>query len=218
MLLRQLSILKSLLLVCCAVALCGCRLTPGDKLEASLRQQEASIRSLEQQLTKAQQQLRDQENELQTLRQLGEESPFQVASSSRALESMAAWGAVKKLRIHPLASGVLRDETGQWSVSVIVQPVDVDGETLKVAGDLSIQVQQPGEEILLAGREFSSLQSRSLWSNGLVARGFQIELPVDAEASKGMQPGQEVLVTVTFKLGPEREFVGTQLLKTPAEP
>ena len=206
-----------LLLAAGVTLLPGCSLLPHDQLEANLRQSESSVRDLEQQLATAHDQLRDQEQEIQLLREPSADSPFRNASTSKALESELAWGAVSQLRIHSLASGILREEDGQLFVSAIVQPLDGDAEVLKVSGELQIQVQLPGKPELLADKSLSSLESRTAWSNGLVARGFQVRLPIAADVAKQLDSADEILVTATLSLAKDRQFQGTALLRMPQE-
>jgi len=207
----------SLLLAASITLLPGCNLLPHDQLEANLRQSESSVRNLEQQLATARGQLRDQEREIQLLREPSADSPFRHASSSKGMESELAWGAVSQLRIHSLASGVLREEDGQLFVSAIIQPLDQDAEVLKVAGDLKIQVQLPGKPELLSDKSLSSLDSRNAWSNGLVARGFQVRLPISADVVQKLEPADEVLVTATLSLAKDRQYQATAILRVPQE-
>jgi len=194
--------------------LSGCSLAKRDQLEASLREGEASIRNLEQKLTVAERQLRDQESELQVLRNPVEGTSFHNVSSSRSLEAEVAWGSVEQIRVHALASGILKTEAGM-TVNVVIQPMDGDGEVLKVAGDLTLKVQSPGETTLLAEVSHTALESRSAWSNGIVARGFQLLVKLPQEAAEQLPPNAEVLVTATLRLNEAREFKATQLMRVP---
>ena len=193
----------------------GCSLTGRDRLESRLRQHEAGIRELERQLATAGKQLRDQEDELLALQQAANESSIHMASSSKSLETAVAWGSVRKLRIHSLASGVLRSGDDKLAVNVIVQPLDGDGEVVKVAGELSIRLQRPGETSLLAETALTSLESRSAWSNGFVARGFQLEIPLQLDAAATPQPNSEILLTAALQLGDDRRFTTSKLLRVP---
>lgn len=195
--------------------LSGCSLAKRDQIEAGLRKSEASIRHLEQKLAIAESQLLDQESELQVLRDTPDEAPFHRASSSRALEAEVAWGSVKQIRVHALASGVLRLESGGLKVNAVIQPLDSDGEVLKVAGDLDIKVQIPGETAFLAEIVHTALESRNAWSNGIVARGFQFQIELPQEAAEQLQPDAEVLVTANLRLDETREFKATQLMRVP---
>lgn len=194
--------------------LAGCGVSNRHRLEASLRHNESSIRDLKQELASAKQQLRDQEDELGAIKQSSQDSQFHTASSGRALETQIAWGAVDKIRIHSLTSGILRTD-GELNINVVIQPLDRDGEVVKVAGDLLIQVQQPGKASLLAETTVSSLESRSVWSNGIVARGFQVEIPLPDSTSGALEPDQELLVTATLNLSKDRQYQATKLLKIP---
>lgn len=193
----------------------GCTSTGRDRLESTLRRREAGIRELERQLAAAEKQLRDQENELLALQQVSGDSSFRMASSAATLETAAAWGSVRKLRIHTLASGILRTEDDELTVSVIVQPLDDDGEVVKVAGLLSLRLQLPGETSLLAETTVTTLESRSAWSSGLIARGFRIEIPLDENAAEQSLPGREILATATLDLGDDRHFTTSRLLRVP---
>jgi hypothetical protein len=195
--------------------LAGCSLTGQHRLEASLRQSETSIRQLEQELATAKRQLHDQEDELQALKTPTTESPFHSASSSRTLEAAVAWGAVNQLRVHSLASGILRADDGGLAVNLIVQPLDRDGEVVKVAGELTIQLQRPGKTTLLAETTVTPLESRSAWTNGIIARGFQVEMPLPKAADTSLEPDSKVLVTATLNLGHDRQFQATHLVRVP---
>ena len=107
-----------------------------DRLESSLRQHEAGIRALERQLATARKQLRDQEDELPALKQTKHESSIHMAASSKTLETAVAWGSIRKLRIHSLASGVLKSADDKLVVSVVVQPLDGDGEVGRAGKDV----------------------------------------------------------------------------------
>ena len=125
--------------------ICGCSLSSQARLEASLRHNENKIRGLQQQLTSAKQQLRDQENELLALKQSPGGNRVHTASSSRAVETIVAWGVVTSLEIHSLTSGILGTPDGGRIVNLVLQPVDGNGEVVKVAGELEIRVQLPGK-------------------------------------------------------------------------
>ncbi len=194
--------------------LSGCSLARQDQLEASLRKSEASIRQLEQKLIVAERQLRDQESELQVLRESPDGSAFHNVSSARSLETEVAWGSVQEIRVHTLASGILKTTEG-FTVNAVIQPLDADGEVLKVAGELTLKVQSPGETSLMAEVSQTALESRSAWSNGLVARGFQFQIQLPLEAAEQLQSNDELLVTAALRLNESREFKATQLLRVP---
>ncbi len=191
--------------------LAGCSLTGRERLEASLRRHEASIRDLTQQLSDQQQLLCDQENELQVLQQPWIASPFHSTTSSRNLESVVAWGSVHQLRIHSLASGVLRSSDDELTLNAVIQPIDRDREVIKVAGELTIEVRRPGDASLLAEKHMTSLESRSAWNNGMIARGFQVAIPLDPH----LQLNNRVLVTATLNLDGDRSFEATRLIRVP---
>ena len=191
----------------------GCSLNDRARLEARLRQHEVSIRDLKQQLVRQQRLLREQENELQVLKQPPSGLQIHTAASSITLESKLAWGSVDQLRIHALASGVLRSSDNELTLTAVVQPIDHDREAIKVAGELTIEVQRPGDTTLLAEKLMTSLESRGAWNNGMIARGFQVEIPLDPN----LPPNSRVLVTATLVLDGDRSFEATRLLRVPGQ-
>lgn len=201
-----------LVLIAGLTFLSGCSLSGQQQLESSLRQSQASVRDLKHQLAEANSLLKDQEAELQALRQPQQDSPFHSASSARVLETDIAWGAVEQLRVHTLASGVLREDDGSLTAHLVIQPLDHDGEVVKVAGELSIRLQQPGAAALLEEKSLTALEGRRAWTSGIVARGFQVRLPLDGVT---LESGDEILVTATLDLGQDRDFTATELLPIP---
>lgn len=196
--------------------LAGCSLSDRHQLESSLRQSESSIRRLERELSSARQQLHDQENELQALKEEAGGPGMHTASSSRPLETEVAWGAVDRLRIHQLASGILSESDGRLTLNLTIQPLDEDGEVVKVSGELLIRVQQPGEPELLSERTLTPLESRDAWASGIVARGYQLEVPLPENLSGVDDPNAQLLVTAQLSLGRDRKFKTTQLIRMPS--
>ncbi|MCH2200540.1 MAG: hypothetical protein MK102_01110 [Fuerstiella sp.] len=196
----------------------GCSLSGQERLESILRQREASLRDLGQQLEAARKKLQDQEDELQALHQLKGESEFQMASSPRTLETAVAWGAVRELRIHSLTSGLVGSDNEQ-RVSITVQPLDRDGDVVKIAGELSVRLQLPGETSILAEAELTSLESRSAWNRGLLARGFRVEIPLKntSPSFASLKPGSEIIVSATLNVDDDRRFSATHLLRVPQQ-
>jgi hypothetical protein len=192
----------------------GCSLSGQERLESTLRQREASLRDLGQQLKAAGKKLQDQEEELLALRQLKGESEFRMASSPQTLETAVAWGAIRELRIHSLTSGVVRSDN-ELSVSIILQPLDRDGDIVKIAGELSVRLQLPGETSILAEAVLTSLESRSAWNTGFLARGFRVEIPLENVPAASLKPDSEILVSATLNVGDDRRFSATHLLRVP---
>lgn len=192
-------------------------------LERQMRDREATIRSLEQQLTHSEKLLADQDQELVALRDNQQDSaagPVRPASSGTAVasteETQVAWGSVKSLRIHTLTSGLM-PASGQDGrrMNVVLQPLDDDGELVKVAGQLQIYlatVQPDGKTVPLAEKNYSLTDSRRLWSRGLVSSGFHAQLPISAEDWQTAAGTDQLLVTATLQLGPDRVFKTSELL------
>ena len=196
---------------------CGCSLTSQEQPEAVLRRNELTIRNLQRELDFANEQLRDQERELLALKREPKDPRFRAASSVRAAETMVAWGIVSALRLHKLTSGILNTPGGGHELHAVLQPVDGNGEVVKVAGELRLGVQHPGHTRMLAELNITPLESRHLWSTGLIARGFYVQIPFESEVAADLMPGDRVIVSATLDLGDGRRFETTELLTVRGE-
>ena len=139
------------------------------------------------------------------------ESDSPVMQASASSEVQAAWASVASIQIHPLLSGLLIDDS-EPTVNLIVQPLDSDGEVVKVAGELTItiaSVDSSGESQRLTRQQFTISDSRSLWSRSLVASGFHLKITLP-EAPETLT---ELLATVELNLGVDRSYTDSQLLR-----
>lgn len=195
----------------------GCSLSGQQRLESTLREREVSLRDLAQELEAAKKTLQNQEQELLALRQIKGDSEFQMASSSSTLETAVAWGSIKELRIHALTSGVVGVDD-ELSVSIILQPLDGDGDVVKIAGELSVRLQLPGETSILAEAQLTSLESRSAWHTGLLVRGFRVEIPLENVPAASLKPGSQIVASAILNVGDDRRFRATHLLHVPKQP
>lgn len=183
------------------VVLSGCRTSPElTALQQESRRQQNHIRTLEDRLQDSEEQLVSQDLELQTLRDNQSAPAIRGVSLSRnsgsAVEQASLWASVRSVRIHRLTSGLYEFE-GERRLRIVVQPLDSDGEVIKVPGALKIQVSLPDGEVVT--EQWSLTESRSLWQWNLVASGFALEIPMAETAA-------EVQARVTFRLAKEREF------------
>jgi hypothetical protein len=65
-------------------------------------------------------------------------------------------------------------------------PVDADGDLVKLSGRLEIEIldlARSGEEQRLGQWSYTPEQTRELWHSGLLAAGYQVELPLPAAPS-----------------------------------
>ena len=131
-------------------------------------------------------------------------------------QTQVAWGSVESLKIHTLTSGLM-PASGQNSrlMNVVLQPLDDEGELVKVAGQLQVHVaavQPDGKTIALASENYSITESRRLWSRGLVSSGFYVQLRISAEDWQKSTGSNQLLVTATLELGRDRIYKTSQLL------
>ncbi|MEQ9411372.1 MAG: hypothetical protein RIK87_26900 [Fuerstiella sp.] len=215
-------------ILCAAAAvLCGCLMPTGCALngnrvalESQLREREATIRDLQTEVAETERLLADQDREIQVLRNTAVQKPLNrggVSTVSSSVETRTAWGSVTSLRIHRLTSGIVRDEDGQpTQVNVVVQPLDQDGELVKVAGGLQVTVSQvtaDGEPVRLISRKFTMTESRSLWTRGLVSSGFHIQLPLPvADGVSDDATTRKLLISTTLTLNSERSYSTSELI------
>ena len=167
-----LAVLASLLPVGCAghgnVAL----------LEDELRQREGMIAELDEQVVTLRKELQTTNYELVTLRtQL--KSP---GKQSLVAEQAATLAKVEKVAFHTLlTSGFNADETpGDDSLSVLLQPLDGDGDLLKLGGSIELELFDytlPTDRQRIGHWTFGPDDVRQAWHRGLMASGYLFELP-----------------------------------------
>lgn len=215
---------QHVLLLCVLIPVVGCQLQPQHAaLERQMREREATIRNLEQRLANNEKLLADQDQELAALRnrssQAADNSIHSVSSArdvASAEETQVAWGSVDSLKIHTLTSGLM-PASGQSGrlMNVVLQPLDDEGELVKVAGKLQVHiaaVQADGKTVALAGEDYSITDSRRLWNRGLVSSGFHVQLEILAEDWQQLTDTDQLLVTATLELAADRIFRTSELL------
>ena len=114
--------------------------------------------------------------------------------------------------IHRLTSGLVSDSE-RTEINVVIQPLDDDGELVKVAGQLKVTaavVNSDGAPTVVAVREITMTESRKLWTRTLVSSGFHVQLT----ASDAIQPDTNVVLSAVLSLGQGRTFSTSEVIQT----
>lgn len=189
-------------------------------LESQLRDHEATIRELQADVEQAETLLAEQDRELRVARTSATKSRSgniiaagKTSAVPFASEAELAWGSVRSLQLHQLTSGLLPSaEKGGSELNLIWQPLDEDGEVVKVAGDLEVHASTVGADGVtqeIATREYSITDSRLLWSRGLVSSGFHVTLPIPTPPTTT----DHVLVSAVLNLGPDRNYKASAVIR-----
>lgn len=218
------TLLVSLLTVCAAFS--GCAMNSEKlALENELRDKEQTIRTLQKEVASKEQLLKDQDRELLALRNANTSSPFDTtdnkvlkASASEMIKA-SNWGGVRRLRIHRLTTGVIRDKaSGGVVLNLVIQPLDEDQELVKIAGALTVtvsSVNSQGAPQPVVTETYSITDSRKLWTRGLVSSGFHIRLPLpDSTVSEpdASNSDAKLLVSVTLDAGTDQKLNTAELI------
>lgn len=211
------------LILSLAVSVAGCA---SDRervaLESELRGQESRIRDLEKSLSESNTLIKDQDAELTALRNArtpGTNKPgsgtttARLVSASTPAERLAAWGSVRGIQIHRLTSGVVPSEdTESSTINVVIQPVDEDGDLVKVAGKLRVtaNLKQNGETgRQIAAIEYDLTECRRIWNQGLVSSGLHATL----RTTEPISSDTAIQVNATLNLGADRSFKTTEVIE-----
>lgn len=189
-------------------------------LENQLRKHEATIRDLRTEAAKADTLLADQDRELRVARTTASKARSgniiaagKTTAVAFASESELAWGSVRSLQLHQLTSGLLPSAENDGSqLNLIWQPLDEDGEVVKVAGDLEVSAATVGSDGTtqdIATRKYSITDSRMLWSRGLVSTGFHVTLPIPTPPSET----DHILVSAVLNLGTDRNYNASAVIR-----
>ena len=185
-------------------------------MESELRRKEGQVRELEKNLAESERLIRDQDAELTVLRDAKQSGDGVTAVSfspaSLSAERLVAWGSVTGIQIHRLTSGVVpTDNSAKPNINVIVQPVDEDGDLVKIAGQLRVSAQlmengEPGRQV--AAIEYSLTDSRRLWTQGLVSSGLHATL----QSTEVIPPQSQLQISATLDLSDDRSFTASELI------
>ncbi len=157
----------------------GCTLRPNTAaLENELRTHEDRILTLEQELQQSRDELVVARRESEHLREVATASGETVLATEQADVLFRAEG----LRINTLLTGGIDEDgiAGDEILSLVLEPFDADGQTLKLPGDVAIDVTDPaqGTADSVVGRwTYSADETRKQWHSGLLVTGFKFRLP-----------------------------------------
>ena len=147
-------------------------------LEDELRQREGMVAELDEQVVTLRRELESTSYELVTLRtQL--QSP---KGQTLVAEQAATLAKVEKVAFHSLiTSGFNADEVpGDDKLSVLLQPLDGDGDLLKLGGSIELDLFDytlPTDQQRIGHWTFGPDDVRKAWHRGLMASGYLFELP-----------------------------------------
>ncbi len=165
-------------LVSILLALAGCQTANQlEVVESKLRQQESFISDLESELERVR-------TEAETARFDAESLRSQLADKGRdrlVAEQAAVLAKVEKITLNPLLTrGVdSDDDQGDERFSVLLMPVDKDGELVKLPGQIDLQLVDlslPANRQRLGQWSWSPQEVREKWHRGLLAAGFLFDL------------------------------------------
>lgn len=183
-------------------------------LEDELRQREGMVAELDEQVVTLRNELESANYELVTLRtQL--QSPKDQALVA---EQAATLSKVEKVAFHSLlTSGFNADAVpGDDRLSVLFQPLDGDGDLLKLGGSIELELFDyalPADRQRIGHWTFGSEDVRKAWHRGLMASGYLFELPWQTAPSS-----QELVLHGRLTAADQRQFDTTLqvAVKTPA--
>jgi hypothetical protein len=194
------------------LGLAGCAFGRGqtDVLQARLREQER-------QLVDAQSQVETQARELQLARRESDELRRQMAQAGDnglLPEQSDLLVRVSGIKINSmLTAGVDRDDvSGDDALFVQFAPHDVEGELVKLPGEIEIAVLDPAlpeAERTVAKWAFTPEESRSHWVRGFLGTGYQFTLPWPSEPPRNT----DLVVHVRLKPVDGREFAATHVFQ-----
>jgi len=158
-------------------------------LEEELRGHEDRILSLEQELRSTRDELEVARREAEHLRTQAAAGGEMVLTSEQSDVLFRAEG----LRINTLLTGGLDEDgkPGDEVLSVVLEPFDSGGTTLKLPGDVTIDVTDPaadGEAKAVGTWTYTADEVRETWHAGLLVVGFKFRLEWQ------QPPGHEKLV------------------------
>jgi len=194
----------------------GCRSSGNvELLESKLREQESFIADLEGELGRLR-------TEVATARHDAELARKQLADQGRdslVAEQAALLSKVSKIQLSPLLTrGVDTDaDVGHERLSVLLMPVDQDGELVKLPGRVELQIVDfalPEERRQLGTWNWSNTEVRDHWHRGLLSAGYLFE--VDWQTAP---VNSQVTLHATFTAPDGRRFDATlPLTVTPPQP
>jgi hypothetical protein len=158
----------------------GCTLRPNAALEDQLRIHEDRVFALQHELLQTKQELAAARRESEHLREQANLDGEHVLAAEQADVLFRAEG----LRINSLLTGGLDEDgrPGDELLSLVLEPFDADGGTLKLPGDLAIEISDPAVDDAenIGEWTFSADDVRKAWHAGFIVTGFKFRLPLRA--------------------------------------
>lgn len=185
-----------------------------DLLHARLRQNEDQLAEMQASLASSQSQLKTARREIDALRTEIAES----GSSQLSPEQVTAMVQVARIEVQPwLTGGIDQDEApGDDALVVQFMPRDADGEIVKLPGDVTIRVTDPGAangDQTVGTWTFTPEQCRDGWTRGWMGGGFQFTLPWENSPRSS-----RLAVHVDYQTPDGRSFTDTTLVKVHPTP
>lgn len=169
-----------------ACMLSGC-LGRGDieLLEANLRQQQDLAIGFERQIADLRGELEAARREVDQLR-----TQLAQAGGSAPQEHTEPLARVAGIQFNSMMTGG-RDIDGQPGheiVTAVLIPVDRDGELVKLSGSIEVELldlSRSGEDQRIGSWTFPADEAQKLWHPGLMASGYQLDLPLETSPRQG---------------------------------
>jgi hypothetical protein len=186
----------------------GCTLRQNTALENELRIHEDRVFALQHELQQARQELAAARRESEHLREQANLGGEQVLAAEQANVLFRAEG----LRINTLLTGGL-DEDGQPGdelLSLVLEPFDADGGTLKLPGDLAVEISDPAADAAgtIGEWTFSAEDVRKAWHAGFIVTGFKFRLPLGSTLQH-----ETLVVHARMSTSDGRVFDATETIK-----
>lgn len=182
-------------------------------LEAQLRDQEDRLVALQNDLAKVRGELEVAHRENDSLRR-----QMTVQGGVLLDEQAAVLSRVEALRFHPLlTSGTDADgRPGDDKLSILLMPVDRDGELLRLAGKVELELfdmSLPADQQRIGQWTFSARQVSEKWQRSLLSAGYHFELDL-----KEPPHAKELTLHGRLTAGDGRQFDATAQVKVKARP
>jgi hypothetical protein len=185
----------------------GCNNQKQELLENEMRARDFQYRDLLDCMKKTEFHNQELQNEIQALR-----------SGSKITPELAAQNfGLKRIVLGFLTMGVNSGNApGDDLLQVIVEPHDVNEDTIKVPGSMQITAQEvsaQGIKTLISTWDISQDQVRKSWKQGMFGTGYYFKLPWQNRPQY-----ENVRVTVRFVLSDHREFQADKDVKVRLAP
>jgi hypothetical protein len=154
-------------------------------LEANLRQQQDLAHRYQRQLEDLRGELATAHSELQQLRK-----DLADAGKPALQEQTEPLAKITGVEFNSMMTGG-RDVDGSPGhdvLTAVLSPHDTDGDLLKLAGDIEIELldlSRSGDKQRIGSWRYPANKARDLWHSGFLASGYQLDLPLTEHPQKG---------------------------------